>query len=204
MRSDRGTSKPCTPAALAALLALAAPAGLACSIPDPDAHIALDADGGLPDFGQFAGDAPSGGVHVFLEKSCGTLDCHGQMSRPLRLYSANGMREPDSGLVPGVEPETDAEIHDNYLSVVGLQPEEMLRVRLPVGGDLPNQLLLIQKPLGAENSDNGGVSHKGGTKITPQGDPAVCLVGWLGNGTTRDGRPITFDQGACAAADQLP
>ena len=31
-------------------------------------------------------------VSPVLEKRCGTLDCHGQLGRPLKFYSQNGLR----------------------------------------------------------------------------------------------------------------
>ena len=31
------------------------------------------------------------GVSAFLEARCGAIDCHGQVGRPLCLYSANGL-----------------------------------------------------------------------------------------------------------------
>src|SRR5206468_7723502 len=41
-------------------------------------------------------------VSPFLERKCATLDCHGQVGRPLRLYSGRGLRLPaDGGVFPG-------------------------------------------------------------------------------------------------------
>ena len=93
---------------LAVLVALAGAAGLvsafaACASP-PDPNRAtlvgfVDPTGGLdPDPVQFKDQ----GVSKFLERRCGTLDCHGQGGRPLRLYSGRGLRLPnDAGLGPG-------------------------------------------------------------------------------------------------------
>lgn len=142
---------------------------LSCSAP-PDAASTVTVL--EPSYDEFVGGASNGsGVHVFLENQCGTLDCHGQVGRPLRLYSVDGLREPnDAGLASGVGAETSSEIYSNFLSVIGLQPEEMNRV---VGGlDAPTQLLLLQKPMGL-------VSHKGGIRIVT-GDPMyLCLTSWL-------------------------
>ena len=195
-----------------ALLAI----GLAgCDVPNPDAatylYIEDGSAGAMPDFGQFAADAANGGVHVFLEKTCGTLDCHGQVGRPFRLYSAGGLRDPDGGLdlctspqtevpagpmLPGSGPDTPKEICENYLSVVGLQPEDMQRVR--VGEELPTHLLIVSKPL----TDWPG--HKGGREMTATGDPATCLEDWLIGGVTVAGQAQMFDMGACQSADLLP
>lgn len=168
----------------------AAMAMLSCSMtPEPSATISLE----VPSYADFVGGGVEGsGVHVFLEKQCGTLDCHGQVGRPLRLYSVNGLRAPnDAGLVSGAGAETSAELYSNFLSVVGLQPEEMNRVVL--GQDPPTQLLLLQKPMAL-------VSHKGGQRILV-GDPMyTCLMSWLqapsGQGT--------FDANACTQAAALP
>ena len=45
----------------------------------------------LPDQDQFINQ----GVDAFMEKRCGALDCHGQIGRPLRIYSSNGLRMQD-------------------------------------------------------------------------------------------------------------
>ncbi len=182
------------------LLVTVAALALACAeTPDPNARITLSADAGtLPDPDDFAGvvgDPSRVGVHVFLEKLCGSIDCHGQASRPFRLYSVNGLREPDAGLVPGLGQETPEEIVDNYGSLVGLQPEETAHV--VIGDYLPTVLLIVQKPTGM-------VSHKGGTKFSVTSDPAACLTSWLTAGTLVSGQPATFEEQACANAAQLP
>jgi hypothetical protein len=37
-------------------------------------------------------------VSEVLEKSCGSLDCHGALARPLRLYGSTGLRRPEPDL----------------------------------------------------------------------------------------------------------
>jgi hypothetical protein len=124
-----------------------------------------------PDYDAFAGNAMNAGVHTFLERRCGTLDCHGQVGRPFRLFSQNGLRaNNDSGVVSGDQPDTPQEVYSNYLSAVGLQPEEMSRV---VAGDDPvTDLLLVTKPTAME-------THKGGQVISVGDTSYVCLTGWL-------------------------
>jgi hypothetical protein len=131
-------------------------------------------------------------VHVFLENQCGTLDCHGQIGRPLRLYSVNGLRAPnDTGLVAGSGAETTAELYSNYLATIGVQPEVMDSVVL--GKSPPTALLLLSKPMGFER-------HKGGTRIV-LGDPMYrCLESWL---LAPSGR-APFNVGACDVAAALP
>jgi hypothetical protein len=196
-----------------AVAVAAAAAGLlaGCDTPDADAATYLYfGDAGvvsLPDFGQFAGDA---GVHVFLENLCGTLDCHGQVGRPFRLYSAGGLRDPvggldpcvsppiivDAGGIPGTGTDTPKEICDNYLSLVSLQPDEMVRVR--EGKDLATDLLVVLKP-------EGGGHHKGGVKFTQTGPPALCLESWLTDGVEQpDGAVSSFYPPACQIAAQFP
>ena len=119
-----------------------------------------------PDQGQFAAVSP------MLERRCGTLDCHGQQGRPLRIYSGRGLRLPnDGGFGPGQGDTTAEEITANYRAVIGLEPEQLTRV---VAGVIPpRNLLLLLKPL------NLG-SHKGGPAFAPTGDPGeTCLNTWI-------------------------
>lgn len=145
-----------------------------------------EADGGVratnilaPDQTQFASVSP-----VF-ERRCGTLDCHGQEGRPLRIYSGLGLRLPnDGGDTPGVNATTPDEITANYRAVIGLEPEELTRV--VAGLDGPRSLLILKKPLNLE-------AHKGGPAFAPSGDPGeTCITSWiLGTGV---------DKSACNAA----
>lgn len=120
------------------------------------------------------------GVSFFMERRCGTLDCHGQDGRPMRIYGARGLRLPnDAGLTPATGDTTPAEQLANFRAVVGLQPEQMTRV-VASGGQNPESLLLLQKPLSLEN---GGARHKGGPVIASgqADDGYVCLTQWLAN-----------------------
>ncbi|MGH7279937.1 MAG: hypothetical protein ACRELY_00310 [Polyangiaceae bacterium] len=120
------------------------------------------------------------GVSFFMERRCGTLDCHGQDGRPMRIYGARGLRLPnDGGLTPATGDTTPAEQLANFRAVVGLQPEQMTRV-VASGGQNPESLLLLQKPLSLEG---GGARHKGGPVIASgqADDGYVCLTQWLAN-----------------------
>jgi hypothetical protein len=120
-------------------------------------------------------------VSSVLERRCGTLDCHGSTYRPLKIYGQIGLRrpeEPDSTNVVsykdyysgGSEPTTEAELFDNYLSVIGLEPEILEAVVSKK--DLPDALTLVRKPRLREK-------HKGGL-IWNQSDPGdLCLINWL-------------------------
>jgi hypothetical protein len=177
-------------ACLAAVAVLAAAS--ACSSYSPGATTAVVG----PDFGQFKGTLPDGGssngVSQLLQKRCGTLDCHGQPGRPLRIYGANDLRlddggDPEGGNVPGGAPTTPAEYLADYESVIGLQPELMTEV--VHGTQPPESLLLLRKPLQLER-------HKGGAVIVEDDSAYNCIVSWL------QGRDAGFDYGACTLASQ--
>jgi hypothetical protein len=131
-----------------------------------------------PDYGQFAevsttaSGAAQDGVSVVLERRCGTLDCHGQVGRPLRIYGQYGLRfVDDAGNVPGVQPTTATEHEANYQAVIGLQPELMTEV--VQGNAPPEDLMLLRKPLQLER-------HKGGQVFETGDDGYNCFVTWLG------------------------
>jgi hypothetical protein len=125
----------------------------------------------LPDEAQFT---QQNGVSDFLTLRCAALDCHGQIGRPLRLYSANGLRFADgpggARVVGGTSPD---EKKQNYLAVIGLEPEGLTQVAVTEGEF--NDLLLFKKPL---DTEGGGVRHKGGPVIRFQDDGWDCLTSW--------------------------
>ncbi|HEY1959939.1 MAG TPA: hypothetical protein VGH28_30230 [Polyangiaceae bacterium] len=123
-------------------------------------------------------------VSPVFERRCGTLDCHGQEGRPLRIYSGLGLRLPnDAGNFPGTTATTPDEITTNYRTVIGLEPEEMTRVI--AGEDVPRDLLILKKPLMLE-------AHKGGPAFAPSGDPGeTCITSWIDN---------ALDKNACNQA----
>ena len=105
-----------------------------------------------------------------MQPHCGTLDCHGQVGRNMRLYGGRGLR-----LAPGTNPldgdTTPAEYDATFWSVVGLEPETMTAVLEDKGAN-PERLSLIRKARGHER-------HKGGTLMN-MGDPLdQCLTSWL-------------------------
>ncbi len=157
-----------------------------CQAPDENAITEVTA----PDYDAFKGVGVDGallpaGVSRMLERRCGTLDCHGQTTRPLRIYGQNGLRfVEDGGDVPGVQPTTEIEHLANYQAVIGLQPEEMSRVT--AGVDPPESLLLMRKPLQLER-------HKGGAVFVSGDNAYVCLASWMAGHTNFD---------ACGGASQ--
>ncbi len=143
----------------------------------------------VPDPGTFK----SAGVSNFLERRCGTLDCHGQKGRALRVYGLNGLRAPREGGVDPNLPTTDEEVASNFRSLVSLEPEELTRVvRTGLNAE---RLLVIQKAIGYDPSspdqDKQGVQHKGGPAIGAGDNGYKCLIGWIG------GKP---DSNACTTA----
>jgi hypothetical protein len=104
-----------------------------------------------------------------MQLHCGTLDCHGQIGRNMRLYGMYGLRlSPQDD--PLNQPTSQAEYDADFWSVVGLEPEAMAKVVDHQTG--PETLSMIRKARGIEK-------HKGG-QLDVQGDALDrCMVGWL-------------------------
>jgi hypothetical protein len=151
-------------------------------------------------------------VGDYLENRCGTLDCHGQAGRNLRIWGCEGMRlDQDANPSSCVDPTTEEEYQATYRSLVGLEPQVMSTVYAGCapyaadGGDTyppgvnchPELLTFMAKARGTE-------AHKGGQLICilapcpaglsqvpldgdaggPLVDPQdVCLVSWLEGAT---------------------
>lgn len=110
-------------------------------------------------------------VSPYLERRCGTLDCHGAGARPLRLYGRYGLRHPEESNVTGGAATTDKEKLANYFSVCNVDAEKMHEIAQ--NGNVADESLLITKARGAEN-------HKGGKVVNPTNDAGNdCLLGWL-------------------------
>jgi hypothetical protein len=105
-----------------------------------------------------------------MQPSCGTLDCHGQQDRNLRLYGGRGLRlDPATNSSDGTT--QPAEYEANYWSVVALEPELLATVTRE-GGQNPERLILIRK-------GRGTTRHKGGALMQPNDDLDQCIVEWL-------------------------
>jgi hypothetical protein len=159
----------------------------------------------------------------YLGNRCGTLDCHGQTSRNLRIWSCEGMRlGDDASPASCVNPTTDDEYQATYRSLVALEPQVISTVYAGCqpygadGGDVyppglschPELLTFIRKARGTE-------AHKGGQLIClqdpcPAGLPAqvpldgdaggplvdpqdVCLVSWLEGATSQAECAVAFN-----------
>jgi hypothetical protein len=143
----------------------------------------------VPADARFGVDAPSGSeqqfgpVADFLGHRCGTLDCHGQTGRNLRIWSCEGMRLDPNDIprcnrgVPHEELTTRAEHQATYRSLVGLEPVVM-SVVVDGKGQHPELLTFIRKSRGIE-------THKGGTLMTPGDYQDNCVTSWLQGNTNR-------------------
>ncbi|MEJ7732391.1 MAG: hypothetical protein WKG00_24700 [Polyangiaceae bacterium] len=150
-------------------------------------------------------------VSSVLEVRCGTLDCHGSIARPLRIYGRQGLRkpvdfeadDPESEVLKaeiragqgqaeyfpgGLQGTTNGELTDNYDSVCGLEPELMDKVRK--GQESPDVLTLTRKARLVEK-------HKGGKIFVPAQSPGdTCITSWL---TAPVGHAAAFAREQCLA-----
>jgi hypothetical protein len=114
-------------------------------------------------------------VDPYLQRRCGTLDCHGQPGRAFRLYGVNGLRPFEVGdggfAVSGSGATLEEEKRANFDSAIALEPEEMSRVMARQGMN-PTTLLLLRKPLKLER-------HKGGPAMIQDDDGYRCVTAWL-------------------------
>jgi hypothetical protein len=121
-----------------------------------------------------------GPVANYLDHRCGSLDCHGQMGRNLRIWGCEGMRlqdgdVPSCSLLLGGRPTTVDEHQATYRSLVGLEPTVMSLV-VEDHGQQPERLTFVRKARGTE-------SHAGGALIVPGDDQDVCITSWLAGST---------------------
>lgn len=138
-------------------------------------------------------------VSAVLEKRCGSLDCHGDLARPLRIMGSTGLRlftpeefdDPalaaeDGGTPGGARATTAEELEQNRQSMCGLEPERTEQVG---AGELdPVELMLLRKPTLRER-------HKGALVFLKGGAGESCVASWL------TGAVIVAD---CVAEVQTP
>ena len=105
-------------------------------------------------------------VQPYVGLRCGSLDCHGESGRALRLYAEDGLRL--RGDLRG-EPIAEDEIDHNIASFAGVSPDSS-----PAA-----EHLALTKGLAVAA---GGFAHVGGDIWTATDDPGYqCLVAWLSN-----------------------
>jgi hypothetical protein len=129
-------------------------------------------------------------VSPYLERRCGTLDCHGTMGRPMRLFGAEGLRHPSGTDVTGGAATTEVEREANFTSVCDVDPEPMVAVTRDRGASA-EKLLLVNKARGAEK-------HKGGKIVNKTDAGDRCILGWL-----RLAKPEQVDADCKAALHML-
>ena len=150
---------------------------VACNTPSPDARVVETP----PDRASFAPVA-----QVFVQ-TCGTLDCHGSVSRNFKIYGDTGLRFAPTDVPSVLTPTTSDEVDQTYASFCGLEPE-ILSAVVASGGASPDRLTFLRKARGTEH-------HKPGP-IIAQGDPRdVCFTSWLAG---------AVDSTACATALTFP
>lgn len=125
-------------------------------------------------------------VSPYLERRCGMLDCHGQPTRPMRLYGQLGLRHPEENNVAGGAATTPLELESNFAAVCNLDPEAMQEVVEKLGAPA-DKLLLVNKARGLER-------HKGGKVVNEQDEGDKCILDWL------KFRDATVVGPSCAAA----
>lgn len=102
-------------------------------------------------------------VQPVVTETCGSLDCHGDPGRPLRLYAERGLR-----LTRELrdQPITAAELELNAAAFIGVSP-----------GAVDDHLALL-KPLAI---GAGGMEHIGGELWSSTADPDYAAIrAWLG------------------------
>ncbi len=158
-----------------------------CSTVPSDARVGLDAPN--------SSEQEFGPVADYLDHRCGSLDCHGQVGRNLRIWGCEGMRLdptdiPQCNRALGGRQTTPAEHQATYRSLVGLEPAVMSAV-VDGHGEHPELLTFVRKARGTE-------THKGGTLITPGDAQDTCITTWLAGQTDVD------PDGGCPAAISFP
>lgn len=142
-------------------------------------------------------------VSPYLERRCGTLDCHGASARPLRLYGRYGLRfhaqtgspvtpacVDEAPNVPGGVATTPCELEANYFSVCNVDSAKMDEIAQ--NANIADESLLITKARATEK-------HKGGKVVNEADDPGNdCLLGWLAGGDA-----AKVEQACAEAIDRL-
>lgn len=162
----------------------AAGCALACTETPADQTITVDAP--------FSSEASFGPVSNFLDHRCGSLDCHGSLSRNFIIWGCEGLRVepydvPICSRAQGGRSTTTQEHQNTYNSLVALEPTVMSTV-IASHGQNPDLLTFVRKARGED-------AHKGGTLVMPGDNQDVCITSWLAGAT---------DTIACANAIMVP
>ncbi len=110
------------------------------------------------------GDSYAINVQTYVGYRCGSLDCHGDMGRTLRIYAERGLRSQD---VLRNQQVSNSEISENLLSFAALDS---------LGGPVEENLVLL-KGLAVSA---GGMAHEGGAVWSDTNAAGYrCLAAWL-------------------------
>jgi len=130
-------------------------------------------------------------VSEALEWHCGTLDCHGNSARNMRIYGNNGIRF-GKGLSPGSESTTDAERLLTYEALIAVAPEVLGQI-VSQRGARPERWIVITKGRGTEH-------HKGGSRMLLHDATDTCVTSWLTGVVNGD----ACDAAAVVAPPEIP
>lgn len=137
-------------------------------------------------------------VAVMLNRTCGTLDCHGQVGRNLRIYGREGLRLDPSD-IPGGADLTEAEGDADFRSAVGLEPERWneMTTELQNNGDFhPEWLSIYRKALGLEaHTGLAPIAQYKSDGTTPDAR-YTCLTTWMQSAAGS----VSVDVNACTNA----
>jgi hypothetical protein len=143
-----------------------------------------------PSDGVITSDVPTSDgfpvVSDVLGAHCGSLDCHGNVGRNLRVYGLHGLRLDPATRPDGVAT-TVSEYEATYDAVIALEPEILAAVFADHGRQ-PERLAMVRKERGTED-------HKGNAIFGPGDDGDRCLVSWVSG---------AIDAAACTRASKIP
>ena len=171
-------------ATLAALSALFV--SLACSGPSDKGLFAITPPPGPPAF-NVVSDA--------LDIHCGTLNCHGNNDRNMRIFGFYGTRLSDKDKT-GAAATSEDEYQANFESIISIEPERLSQI-VRSGGANEGKWVVLSKGRGTEH-------HKGGSRMTPGDAMDTCFTSWIvahGPGPGDGGAiPGAVNDAACLAA----
>jgi hypothetical protein len=158
----------------------------------------------------------------FVNRRCGTLDCHGSTGRAFRHYGNLGLRRlegradelgSDAGFKDagpkrtGKGATTADEVRANFAGIVALEPEVISRiVALNNTGDVDAQIrkwMFLRKALGRPDvgrAETEGERHKGGNSLEEADPGYVCISKWL----KAPRKPSTWKAAGASTGDSGP
>lgn len=155
----------------ATILAVLAAGGLAGCTDDQPVDQVIEL-GDVADYGEL--------VQPYVGVRCGSLDCHGDSGRPLRIFAQDGLRLRDDLRETDI---TAEEIARNVEAFAGVSPDAVA----------PAEHLALLKGLA---TSAGGIAHEGDDiwQLTSE-TGYQCILAWL-SGTSQD----QAARDACVAA----